>query len=395
MQYSVNPRNGDRLSRLGLGAMRLPRKGGQVDQERTTALVQAAVARGVNYFDTAYIYPGSEEALGNALAQTGLRDQVYIATKLPHYLCKTAADFDRMFDKQLQRLRTDHVDYYLMHMLSNATAWQRLCGLGIENWIAEKRRSGQIRNVGFSFHGGRIDFAQLLDAHGWDFCMIQYNYMDEYNQAGKDGLTLASEKGLPVFVMEPLRGGMLATGLPQEAQSIFSAADSARSPAAWGLRWVWNHPEVTLLLSGMGAEAQLDENARVAETALPGTLSDPELAVYAQALQAINRAYKIPCTGCGYCMPCPRGVDIPTCFSCYNESYARGFSNGVRNYLMTTGVLSSTQSNAAKCVKCHACEKHCPQQIPISDRLGDVSRRLESFWFRPAAAIARKVMRLG
>ena len=207
MQYRVNPKNGDSLSQLGLGCMRLPRRGVQIDQAKTNEMIGYAIAHGINYFDTAHMYPGSEEALGNALATLGKRDQVFIATKLPIIQCKKPEDFDKIFATELARLQTDHIDYYFMHMLCNVHTWERLRTLGIEAWIAEKKASGAIRNIGFSFHGGKQEFRDLLDAYPWEFCMIQLNYLDENNQAGYSGMQYAHEKGLPVFVMEPLRGG--------------------------------------------------------------------------------------------------------------------------------------------------------------------------------------------
>ncbi len=394
MQYRVNPKNGDRLSALGFGNMRLPRKGAQIDSEKVAAQVKAAVDLGINYFDTAYIYPGSEEALGAAFAATGLRDRVHIATKLPPPLIRSAGDIDRIFEKQLLRLRTDHVDYYLMHMLDSVEAWDRLRGFGIEAWIDRQKASGRVRNIGFSFHGGYASFAGLIDAYAWDFCMIQYNYLDENNQAGKAGLQYAAAKGLPVFVMEPLRGGLLATGLPGGAREAFARVDRNRTPPDWGLRWVLNHPEVTVALSGMSEIAQLSENAAIASRAEAGALTGEELSAYAKAVSVINQAIRVPCTACRYCMPCPKGVDIPSCFAAYNESYIRGFRVGMMRYFMTTGAMSPNPRNASRCVGCRKCESHCPQHIEISARLGDVKRRCESFWYRPLTAVARRVMRI-
>ncbi len=391
MRYRINPKNGDRLSQLGLGAMRLPRKGSRIDQEKANALIARAAELGVNYFDTAYIYPGSEEALGEALRTGGLRGKVHIATKLPLHMVRTAADIDRLFGRQLERLQTDRIDYYLLHMLANPAALRKMELLGIVPWIDAKKKAGQIRNIGFSFHGGRQDFEALLSCYPWDFCMIQYNYMDEHNQAGRAGLCRAAEMGLPVFVMEPLRGGMLVNGLPEAARQAFAGADAGRSLADWGLRWVFNHSEVTLALSGMGDLAQLEENIRIADACPPGCLTDAERAAYGEALSAINSAIRVPCTGCGYCLPCPRGVDIPTCFACYNEKFTRGRVQAVKHYVMHTGALYEARRFASNCIQCRACEARCPQGIKIADKLRDASRALESFWFRPAMGVARRV----
>jgi predicted aldo/keto reductase-like oxidoreductase len=279
-----------------------------------------------------------------------------------------------------------------MHMLNDAKSWERLCGLGIREWIAQKKAAGQIRNIGFSFHGGTLQFKALVDAFDWDFCQIQFNYMDERSQAGIDGLNHAHEKGLPVIIMEPLRGGRLAGGLPQAARREFEALDPSRSPADWGLRWVWNHPQVTVVLSGMNDVSQVEENCRIASESLPGSLSGDELSVYGRALAAIHKSMKVGCTGCGYCQPCPRGVDIPTCFAAYNASYADGLISGMREYMMCT-TLRKVRSNAGLCVKCGKCEQHCPQHIPIREKLDDVKKRLENPIYKIAAWGAPKVLK--
>ncbi|MDR0490970.1 MAG: aldo/keto reductase [Oscillospiraceae bacterium] len=394
MQYRVNPKNGDSISQLGLGCMRFPRKGGRIDQEKANELVAAAIACGVNYFDTAYIYPGSEVSLGKALAASGKRAEINIATKLPHFMCKKPEDIDRAWSEQLGRLQTDRIDYYLMHMLSNIEAWERMKSFGIERWVEKKRADGKIRNFGFSYHGGRASFVELLDAYDWDFCMVQYNYYDEYNQAGISGVREAHKRGLPVFVMEPLRGGMLANKLPDKARRAFSDADSERSPAQWALRWVLNHPEVTMALSGMSDLSQLAENSDVADSAEPNTLGEKDFSAYKNAVSIINGTVKIACTACGYCMPCPKGVDIPSCFSCYNESYSLGLFFGIRYYVQVAAMTSPNQSDASKCVSCGKCEAHCPQGIQISKELVKVRRRMKTFAVKPVMVLARRLMRV-
>ena len=392
MQYRINPRNGDSLSALGYGCMRFTRRGGGIDQEKANREMLRALELGVNYFDTAYAYPGSEACLGNFMKAYGCRDRIKIATKLPQYRVQKPEDAERWFQEELERLQTDHVDYYLMHMLNDEGSWARLRALGVDRWLEKKKASGAIRNAGFSFHGGTLQFKALLDAWDWDFCQIQFNYMDERSQAGIDGLKYAAEKGLPVIIMEPLRGGRLAGGLPASARQAFDASGTVRSPADWGLRWIWNHPEVTVVLSGMNDLAQVEENCRVASEALPGHLTDAELALYDKALGEIQKNIKVGCTGCGYCQPCPRGVDIPTCFAVYNASYADGLVNGMREYLMCT-TLRKTHSNAGLCVKCGKCEAVCPQHIPIRDMLDGVKRRLENPIYKITAWGAPKIMK--
>ena len=384
MQFRVNPKNGESLSVLGYGCMRFTKRGGAIDQEKAEREMAAALENGVNYFDTAYIYPGSEACLGKFIQHYQCRDRLYIATKLPQYRVNKIADAEKFFQEELDRLQTDHVDYYLMHMLNDATSWQRLCALGIREWIDDKKKSGTIRNIGFSFHGGTRQFKELVDAYDWEFCQIQFNYMDEYSQAGIEGLRYAHEKGLPVIIMEPLRGGKLAGGFSRETQHIFDTAQPQRSPVDWALRWIWDHPEVTVVLSGMNDMSQVTENCRIASESLPGTLTADERSVYGRLLAAMRAQTRVGCTGCGYCQPCPKGVDIPTCFSIYNSSYVDGYVNGLREYIMCT-TLRKVRSNAGLCVKCGKCEQHCPQHIDIRNQLDGVKKRFESPLYKIAA----------
>ena len=392
MQYRNNPKNGQPMSVLGFGCMRFTRKGGAIDQEKANREMKLALDLGVNYFDTAYVYSGSEECLGQFIKTYDCRDQLYIATKLPQYRVKRPEDFDAYFDEELRRLGTDYVDYYLMHMMNDAQSFQRLCGLGLEQWVRQKKESGQIRNIGFSFHGGTVPFKALIDAWDWDFCQIQLNYMDENTQAGVEGLHYAQQKGLPVIIMEPLRGGKLVNGLPKEALREFEAMEPRRSPAEWGLRWLWNQPGVTVVLSGMNDVSQVRENCRVASDSLPGALSQEELALYGRVLQAINGREHVNCTGCGYCQPCPKGVNIPTCFAAYNASYVDGLISGMTEYMMCT-TLRRVRTNAGLCVKCGKCESQCPQHLPIREALEKVKRRLENPAYKIAAAVVPKLFR--
>ena len=392
MQYRANPRNGARLSALGFGCMRFTRKGGGIDQEKANRELKRALDLGVNYFDTAWAYPGSEEALGRFIQEYGCRDQLNIATKLPQYRVKKPEDFDAFFDEELRRLQTDHVDYYLMHMMNDAQSFERLCALGLKEWVAKRRAAGQIRNIGFSFHGGTLQFKALIDAWDWDFCQIQLNYMDERSQAGVEGLEYAASRGLPVVIMEPLRGGKLAAGLPRPVSREFEAMQPRRSPAEWGLRWLWNRPEVTVVLSGMNDIAQVEENCRVADDALPNALTAGELDLYRRVLDAFAKGTRVNCTGCGYCQPCPKGVDIPVCFAAYNTSYADSLFTGLKEYMMCT-TLRKVRSNAGLCVKCGKCETHCPQHLPIREELARVRKRLENPAYRIAAAVVPKILK--
>jgi len=375
MQYRTNPKNGDRLSALGLGCMRFSRRGGFIDQEKAEREMQRALDLGVNYFDTAWTYPGSETCVGKFLAK-GHRDQIKLATKLPQYLTKKYEDFDRYFYEELKRLQTDHIDYYLLHMLSDYHSWQRLVDLGIERWIDEKKAKGEIVNIGFSYHGGSTGFIRIIDAYPFDFCQMQFNYFDQHGQAGETGLRYAASKGLPVIIMEPLRGGRLTNGLPKKVKTFWDKAEPHRSPAEWGLRWVWNYPEVTVLLSGMNSIEQIEENCGTASDALPGALDDSTLALYDRARELIKENMAVPCTGCAYCMPCPQGVDIPVCFNALNVKQSDGWFNGEREYIMCTS-LKTVTTNASKCIRCGRCETHCPQKIEIRKHLQQVTQELE------------------
>ena len=379
MQYRTNPRNGDRISALGLGCMRFPGPPGRPDPARARELIARAVERGINYLDTAYLYPGNEACVGAALEELGLRDQVLLATKLPHGSVRAQRDLDRIFDEQLRRLRTDHVDYYLVHNVTSPAQWERLCELGIEDWIARQRAAGRIRQMGFSYHGSAGDFPVVLDAYDWDFCQIQYNYAGETYQAGTAGLRAAAARGLAVFVMEPLMGGRLADRLPDRARRIIDAAATPElaTPAAWGLSWVWDHPEVTMLLSGMNAPEQIDENAALAERALPGSLAPAQHEVIARVVEEFERTNRVPCTGCNYCMPCPQGINIPGCFSAYNASYAHGWFTGLSQYFTASAIRTSEPKLVSNCVRCGACARHCPQHIDIPARLEEVARRFQ------------------
>ena len=375
MQYRSD-KYGNRLSVLGYGCMRFPQKLGRIDIEETEKQILLAIDGGVNYFDTAYIYPGSEAALGLILERNQVRDRVNIATKLPHYLIKSMEQMEKLFCEELRRLRTDHVDYYLMHMLTDTAAWQRLVDMGIEAWIAGKKASGAIRQVGFSYHGNSDMFCKLVDAYHWDFCQIQYNYMDEHSQAGRKGLYHAYEKGIPVVIMEPLRGGKLAVNLPKEAMELFESYPVRGTPAQWALRWLWDQKEVTVVLSGMNSEAMIRENMDTASHTVPGQLTEEDQQLLQQVVQVLGSKMKVGCTGCGYCMPCPKGVDIPGTFAAYNRCYQEGKFWGLKEYFMCTAARK-TSTAASNCIGCGKCEKHCPQGLPIREHLKDAQKELE------------------
>lgn len=380
-------RYGNDISILGFGCMRFKRSGGKIDIAKAESEIMLAYKSGVNYYDTAYIYPGSEVALGEIVERNNIRDKIFIATKLPHYLIRTEADIEKYFSEQLRRLRTDHIDYYLMHMLTDVGTWDRLKNLGVLDWLEAKKKSGAIRQVGFSYHGGSEMFCKLVDAYDWDFCMIQYNYMDEHSQAGRRGLHYAHSKGLPVMIMEPLRGGRLANNLPESAKRIFAQYQTKRTPVQWAFRWLWDQPEVTCVLSGMNSKKMVADNVRTASTVKAGELDAKDKAMLKRVVRAINARMKVGCTGCGYCSSCPKNVDIPGCFAAYNRSYSDGWFTAFREYLMCTG-LRKTSTAASNCIGCGKCMKHCPQGIDIPKELKGVKSRLEG----PLYIIARKII---
>jgi len=392
MQYRSDKKSGNKLSIIGFGCMRFPRNLTQIDINKTEQLIVKAVEEGINYFDTAYLYGGSEVAVGKILAENNLRSKIFLATKLPHAKCKTFDDFESFFRTQLERLQTDYIDYYLIHNLCDTDSWERLCGLGIEKWIKEKKESGQIRNIGFSFHGIHDEFIKLLNVYDWDFCQIQYNYINTNYQAGTVGLQKAAEKGLAIIIMEPLLGGKLATGLPEKAVHLFKAANKSLMPAAWALRWLWNQKEVTVVISGMNAMTQLEDNIKTAENAVPDMLTAAENDTYKSVLKIIEDTYKVPCTGCNYCMPCPHHVNIPACFAAYNVSFATGLVTGITQYVTSTGFLKPEKNySASNCTKCGTCEKKCPQHIPIPKSLKNVTKKMEPFWLKAALAVYFKL----
>lgn len=383
MNYRTNPKNGDKLSILGFGCMRIAK-----DKNEAEKHILHAIENGVNYFDMAYMYPNIEVTIGSILAKNGCRERVKIATKIPPFMVKKYEDLDKIFNKELERLQTDYIDYYLLHMLSDIPTWNRLLDLGIIKWIEEKKQKWQIKNIGFSYHGNTEDFTPLVDAYDWDFCMIQYNFLDEYNQAGTVGLKHAAAAGLAVMIMEPLRGGKIVANLPKSIYDVWNKAYVKRSPAEWALRWVWNHPEVTCVLSGMNSQAMVEENIRVASEAEANAFTEKDFALFDEAKKIFASTIKVPCTGCNYCMPCPKGVDIPACFSCYNDIAAEGKSKAFQNYLQQTSVKSQPH-NASLCVKCGKCEAHCPQHIAIRKELDNVTKNLEGFLYKPVRLVMK------
>ena len=388
MQYRID-KYGNKISVLGYGCMRFTKTAGAIDLDKAEAEIMAAYKMGINYYDTAYIYGGSEAALGKIFEKNGIREEIYIATKLPHYLMNSIESIEKCFQEELSRLRTSYIDYYLMHMLNDVKTWHKLVDMGILEWIKEKKESGAIRQIGFSYHGNSDMFCQVVDAYNWDFCQIQYNYLDENTQAGRKGLYHAAKEGIPVIIMEPLRGGKLVNNLPEKAKRLFAEHPKKYSPAEWAFRWLWNQEEVTCVLSGMNSMEMLEENVRVARECQIGEFEKSDYELLEQVVEAINSKMKVGCTGCGYCMPCPMKVDIPGTFAAYNVSSIDGKREAMYEYLRST-TFRKDATSASNCIGCGKCEKHCPQGIAIREELKNAQKVLEG----PIYKIAKKVVPL-
>ncbi len=376
---------GNKLSVLGFGCMRFKKKMGKINMEDAERQIMTAFNEGVNYFDTAFIYPGSEAAIGEIFEKNNIRDKVYIATKLPPPLMRSIDILDKLFNEQLKRLRTDHVDFYLMHMMADIKIWERLKAMGIENWIEEKKKSGAIRQIGFSYHGNSDMFCKIVDAYDWDMCLIQYNYMDEHTQAGRKGLDHAHSKGIPVMIMEPLRGGRLVNDLPREAKEIFAAHPVQHTPAQWAFRWLYNQPETTVVLSGMNSDEMVKDNIKTACETQIGELTDADEEMLGKVVRAINAKLKVPCTGCGYCMPCPKKVNISGTFSAYNRCFTSGSLAGLKEYIRCS--TAKDFAPASECIGCGKCESHCPQGIEIRKELKEAEKKLEGTAYKTARKI--------
>lgn len=376
MLYRKIEKTGDELSVLGFGAMRLPTKNGRPDEKRATEQIRYAINQGVNFVDTAIAYM-NEPLIGRILGD-GYREKVKLATKIPPWKVNNPEDLEKTCNIQLENFQTDYIDYYMLHGLTSP-GWKKMLEFDALKFLDNMKAQGKIINTGFSFHGDKELFKEIVDAYDWDFCLIQYNYLDEENQAGREGLEYAASKGMGVLIMEPFRGGNLTRNIPPEVQKIWDQASVKRTPAEWALRWVLNHPEVTCVLSGMNEEDHIKENLRIADEALPNSLTEEELERVGKVRDKYRELMKIGCTGCRYCMPCPVGVDIARCFESYDSMHI--FGNKMETqimYALGLGVFHEGEvAYASKCIKCGKCEKHCPQELPIREHLDDVSRDVE------------------
>ena len=387
MLYRELGSTGERVSILGFGCMRLPVLGGRrdhIDVPLATEMLHYAIDHGVNYVDTAFPYHGasfddnpgeSEGFVGDALSG-GYRDKVLLATKLPGWVVKSRSDMDRILDGQLQRLRTDHLDCYLLHAM-NAGSWSALGQQGVTGFLDAARADGRVRYVGFSYHDDPPAFAPIVDAYDWDLCQIQYNYMDIDYQAGTAGLEYAADRGLGVVIMEPLKGGRLAGRTPASIRALWDSAPVKRTPVEWALRFVWDDPRVSLLLSGMSAMDHVVANVALAGEAEAGALSRPELGLIEKVREAYRARTAVDCTTCRYCLPCPSGIDIPTVLSCLNNASLFDDRAGEKAQYNIEVDLGHT-ARASECTECAQCEAACPQQIQVTEEMAKAARMFES-----------------
>ncbi|MCG8564378.1 MAG: aldo/keto reductase [Desulfobacterales bacterium] len=396
MRYRKVPKTGDSLSVLGYGCMRLPERLGGINERLAEKQIMDALDKGINYFDTAWPYHGgkSEPFLGKVFARNHCRDRLKIATKLPHWMCTSKADMDKILDKQLKRLQTHRIDYYLIHAL-DGPSWAMAKEHGVIEFLDHAVEQGKIINPGFSFHGLSPHFTEIVDDYDWTFCQIQYNFLDTRHQAGTVGLEYAQSKELAVMVMEPLRGGNLAKTPPPAVQKIWNKSKIKRTPVDWSLSWIWDHPGVTVVLSGMNDDQHIAENMALAEKAEPNSFSSTELALVEEAAQTFRRVMRVGCTGCQYCMPCPAGVDIPSAFSWYNSKHAfQDRKSGMMYVLQNGGILTGKASLASKCVNCGKCLEKCPQDLAIPTLLEEVAQDMEGITTKPLIWLAKRLARV-
>ncbi len=368
MKYRRFGKLGWSASVLGFGVMRLPvidNDASKIDVPKAEKMIIYAIDHGVNYVDTAYPYHrGMSEPLLGGIFRRGYREKVRLATKMPTWLINSKEDMDRYFHEQLQRLGTDYVDFYLFHGLTKER-WQKLTGLNVLNWAQTRMQEDRIKHLGFSFHDEFDVFKSIIDSYdSWAMCQILYNYMDTNFQAGSKGLEYAAAKGLAVVVMEPIAGGRLAVKPPDDIQKIWDEAPIRRTPAEWALRWVWNHPEVSVVLSGMSTMQQVKENVKAADYSEPNSLTPQELHLVGRVSQKYRELGFVGCTGCKYCLPCPQGVNIPEIISLYNEFFMKDRDDEVKSKYWEH---ITPESAAKRCTRCKQCEKLCPQQLPVSE----------------------------
>jgi predicted aldo/keto reductase-like oxidoreductase len=377
MTYNELGTTGLNVSRFGMGCMRLPKieqpdGTAVIDQDKTNEMVRYAIDHGVNYFDTAYVYGGSEEAMGRALAG-GLREKIVLVAKNPVWLAETYDDYERLLDEELERLQTDHLDIYLLHALNRAR-WDSVQQLGAIRFLEEMKHKGKIRHAGFSFHGPLALFKEIIDHYDWDMCQIQLNILDEKHQAGLEGLHYASDRGIPCVIMEPLRGGAMVNNIPDSVVSMIRDFPESRPPVEWAFRWLYDMAESRVILSGVSTLDQLKQNIEIFADAKAGSMSADEHALIESIKDAYKAGQKIGCTRCGYCLPCPQGVDIPEVFQLWNDMMMESYQGHCR--FQYTRSVHAMGNGATECIECGQCEDQCPQELPIIESLKEAHKEL-------------------
>lgn len=376
IQTRTIKKTGEEVSLLGLGAMRLPTRNGRIDKQKATKLVNYAIDHGVNLIDTAYLYHNgeSETFLRNILQDR--RNDVQISTKLPVWFVKKEEDLEKYLDKQMEKLGVEYIDYYFLHSLNYET-YKRLKPLHVLEFLDRIKKEGKVKHVGFSYHDNYDDFTRIIDDYDWDMCLLQYNFIDEEVQAGRKGVQYAYNHDVSVFIMEPLKGGLLAHDVPEKVKVTMEEENIDETPSRWALKWLANQKEITCILSGMGEIEQLDENIETMNSTEPDSISDEELQVYNNVKKVYEELIQVPCTQCRYCMPCPAHVNIPTCFEAYNAKYI--FKKNTQYTFRVSGIMGGKPGYASNCINCGACIIKCPQKINIPQELKKVSDELEPF----------------
>ncbi len=377
MKYREFGKTGKKVSVLGLGCMRLPEKeiNGEkvIDEKVAIDMIHYSIEKGINYFDTAYPYHGgqSEPFLGKALK--GFREKVYIASKSPVWKVEKEEDFDKFLDEQLEKLQTNYIDFYLLHAL-NKNTWNKCKEFKVFDFIERAKKTGKIKHIGFSFHDGYDVFEEIINSYDWEFCQIQLNYIDINYQAGMKGMQVAAEKDIPVVIMEPLRGGMLVNNIPEKVQEIFDSSETKRKPVEWALNWLWNYPEIKIILSGMSNMEQLKENIKLAENASENMFTEKENFLMNEVKKFYDQKMLVKCTSCGYCIPCPQGIPINNVFLFYNETSLFGKYETAKRFYKS---LIENGKDVSKCVECGQCESACPQNISIIEKLKEAEKALK------------------
>ncbi|OON95459.1 MAG: hypothetical protein ATN36_08155 [Epulopiscium sp. Nele67-Bin005] len=396
MQYRELKKTGEKISVLGYGGMRFPQKNGKIDVNLTKAQMLYAIDHGVNYLDTAWLYHKgtSESFLGEHILKNGYREKVNIATKLPCPLINKPSQFDEYFSKQRAKLQVEVIDFYLLHAL-DGLIFDKMVNMGIFNFLEKLKKEKKVRYIGFSYHGNAEDFIRIIDSYDWDFAQVQFNIIDETFQAGINGIRYAYSKDISVFVMEPLRGGTLVGKLPKPVERLYASAPVQHDAADWALRWILNHKEVTMLMSGMNDITHIKNNIQTASTSFAGGLTKEERIIIKKVRHIYNKMLTVKCTGCGYCMPCPAQINIPNAFKALNDKNMFGGYRSNVDYMLQAGIQTKDGKAhwASSCLHCGKCERACPQFLPVQEDLKKVTAKFENVDAKVISKLGRIILK--